>query len=199
MRARRRGYGRLHRVPSPSPLTTSLIITVSLSPQPSSLTLTHTLTLTNTTPTQVVQSSFPSLRVELRPLSGMKPGEEGCPGSFEVLWEAFEWQYSRLLHSRLATGKMPRGVTVVRGVLQMFCGPAMPSSQLGEWHARILEVEKEGIPPPLHLPALQPREKGVGGDAKGRRGKAEGRGIPRAVSLPALLDIGGGPSEYAPS
>jgi len=55
-----------------------------------------------------LHEAFPGLKVLLRPLAGMRPGEEGCPGSFEVLWEASDWEHSRRLHSRLASGKMPK-------------------------------------------------------------------------------------------
>ena len=85
-----------------------------------------------------VEAALPGLRVELRPLSMMGAGEEGCSGSFEVVWEAFEWKHSRLLHSRLATGKTPQAGAIVNALLQHIVGWGVPATELPAWHARII-------------------------------------------------------------
>jgi len=160
--------------------------------------------------TEILTTAFPGLRVKLHPLAGMRPGDEGCPGSFEVLWEAFDWEHSRLLHSRLATGKMPQGEAIIQKVLQLLCGPAMPQKKAAEWHTRIVE-------PYLHKPRLAPPIRSQAGSNTGdetsridrlpsfrtravneeqldvtlHQRSSEQRAARRVASLPALLGLGG--------
>ena len=71
-----------------------------------------------------LRESFPGLCVRVRQLFGMQPGEEGSPGSFEVLWEGVEWRQTRRLASRLSTGSLPLTEPVLHATLQMMLGPA---------------------------------------------------------------------------
>ena len=71
-----------------------------------------------------LRESFPGLCVRVRQLFGMQPGEEGSPGSFEVLWEGVEWRQTRRLASRLSTGTLPLTEPVLHATLQMMLGPA---------------------------------------------------------------------------
>ena len=75
-------------------------------------------------------ATFPGLRVELRPLAAMMAGEEGCPGSYEVVWEGRHWRHSRVLHSRLATGAMPPSSAVSRAVLHLLLGGGTSAAAL---------------------------------------------------------------------
>jgi hypothetical protein len=90
-----------------------------------------------------LEASFTGLTVLLRPLAGMRKGDEGCAGSFEVLWEAADWKHSRLLYSRLATGRLPRPESITRAVLLHLLGPTTPLHELESWHSLI------GCPQPM--------------------------------------------------
>ena len=50
------------------------------------------------------------------------PGEEGSPGSFEVVWEAQDWRHTRLLYSRTATGAFPPPGALTRAVMSLLLG-----------------------------------------------------------------------------
>ena len=108
----------------------------------------------------------------------MRAGEEGSPGSFEVLWEANDWAHSRLLHSRLATGKMPKApahgfhpIVEVRRECRgcLICGlrevvafgnfgcfvlRAVDSLIVGAWSAFVGWQSEVGKPAVAHLIAL---------------------------------------------
>ena len=67
---------------------------------------------------------FPGLTPQINPMSDMQPGEEGSPGSFEVVWEADDCRCTKLLCSLLQTGVLPTVPQVATALLQHLIGPA---------------------------------------------------------------------------
>lgn len=119
-----------------------------------------------------LQATFIGLCVQIRPLVDMHPGEEGGSGSFEVLWEAHEWRHSRVLHSKIISGKLPRPGEVVLAVIKLMLGPGISGSKLRElkpWivhamrtmHCHRLGYEAPGagctMLPGLTVPTILPR------------------------------------------
>jgi hypothetical protein len=90
-----------------------------------------------------LRRSFPGINASVCSLVNMGPGEEGSPGSFEVLWEGDEWQTTRLLYSRLATGQLPLAQPVVQTILQYMLGPAALPSALVKLQTALLEVRDQ--------------------------------------------------------
>ena len=82
--------------------------------------------------------SLPGLCVRVTPVYDMAPGEEGSPGSFELLWEGDDWNHTKRLASRLATGALPTIRPTVRAVLQHLLGPAAAPTALTDMQNALL-------------------------------------------------------------
>ena len=85
-----------------------------------------------------IETAFPGLTAAITPMFDMKPGEEGCNGSFEVLWEGDGWMRTKLLGSRLATGKLPLLPNILLSILQHLLGPAAPQEALANLQEALL-------------------------------------------------------------
>ena len=85
-----------------------------------------------------IETAFPGLTAAITPMFDMKPGEEGCNGSFEVLWEGDGWMRTKLLGSRLATGKLPLLPNIILAILQHLLGPAAPQEALASRQEALL-------------------------------------------------------------
>jgi len=141
-----------------------------------------------------LESTFPGLRVQIRPLVDMDDGEEGCPGSFEVLWEAVEWRHSRVLYSKLASGSTPSPSELIRELLRHLLGNGIPSSVLREWQPwliralRAMHVHLKGKDAEPSPPAREPTlewsiPQGAPGETSVFR---KTKKLPSATSLPEL-------------
>ena len=67
---------------------------------------------------------FPGLKPHVTAMYDMKRGEEGAPGSFEIVWEAEDIRCSKLLCSLLSTGMLPTIAQAASALLQHLLGPA---------------------------------------------------------------------------
>lgn len=85
--------------------------------------------------------TFPGLRVVDQP-SAFQPRshEESRAGTFDVVWEASDWQHNRLLHTRSTTGCFPPPGALTRAVMSVILGPGMPLASLREWQPLLLRA-----------------------------------------------------------
>lgn len=66
--------------------------------------------------------------------------DEARAGTFDVVWEAYDWRHNCLLFSRSATGSFPPPGALTRAVMSVVLGPGMPLAALREWQPLLLRA-----------------------------------------------------------
>ena len=61
-------------------------------------------------------------------------------GTFDVVFESFDWRDARLLYARSATGTFPPPGALTRAMMSLLLGPGLPLASLREWQPLLLRA-----------------------------------------------------------